>query len=78
MTTVRAKVILGVACGIGAAAGALTYVTSHSVPQALLAAGTATGGSLHLLSQVAADDPEHPPSGQTDKEDNSKNDIAGS
>jgi hypothetical protein len=42
---------------IGAATGILTYLTYHSIPQALLAAGAAAGGSTHLFHQLIGPDP---------------------
>jgi hypothetical protein len=77
MFAVRTKVILGIACGIGAAAGTLTYLTSRSIPQALLAAGAATSGSAHLLGQVVSTDPKRPTSDQDDNKDDGQNGIAG-
>ena len=56
--TVRATVILVVPCMIGAIAGTLTYVACHSIPQALLAYGSATGNSAQLLGQIMGTPPE--------------------
>jgi hypothetical protein len=39
MSPARTKVIMVIACGVGIAAGTLTYLTSRSIPQALLTAG---------------------------------------
>ena len=58
MLPARTKVIMVIACGVGIAAGALTYLASRSVPQALLAAGTATGSSANLLRQFIDTNPE--------------------
>jgi uncharacterized membrane protein YfcA len=69
LITVRAAIILAIACIIGAAAGALTYLASHSFPQALLAAGTATGGSTGLLNQIIGTAPERPNSDQNNQDD---------
>lgn len=44
--------ILTLACVIGTAAGILTYLVSPSFPQALLASGTAAGGTMRLLHQI--------------------------
>lgn len=52
--TARNTVILVIAGAIGAAAGLLTYLAYHSIPQTLLAAGAATGGSTGLLHQFIA------------------------
>jgi hypothetical protein len=57
-------VILTIACIIGTAAGALAYLAFHSIPQALLAAGTATGGAANLLGQATGTGPEHTTRGQ--------------
>ena len=59
MLPARTKMIMAIACGVGVAAGALTYLASRSLPQALLAAGTATGSSADLLRQFIGTDPEH-------------------
>jgi hypothetical protein len=59
MLSARTKAIMVIACGVGIAAGALTYLASRSVPQALLAAGTATGSSAGLLRQFIGTEPEH-------------------
>lgn len=48
----RIVVIVTVAFVIGAVAGTLTYMSDRSVAQALLAAGTATGGTASLLNQL--------------------------
>ena len=52
MPLTRAKTITVIASTVGATAGALTYMTSHSLPQAMLAAGGAAGGSANLLYQL--------------------------
>lgn len=59
MFPVRTKVIMVIACGVGIAAGALTYLASRSVPQDLLAAGAAAGSSADLLRQFIGTGPEH-------------------
>jgi hypothetical protein len=51
MLLARTKMIMVIASGVGIAAGALTYLASRSLPQALLAAGTAAGSSADLLRQ---------------------------
>lgn len=70
VVTARTAVILAIACVIGAAAGALTYLAFHSLPQALLAAGTATGGSANFLGRIIGTEPESERmlSGQEDKQ----------
>jgi hypothetical protein len=70
----RTVIILAVACIIGATAGALTYLASHSVPQALLASGTAAGGSAQLLSQIVGTAPERPTSSQDNNRDDDQSD----
>jgi hypothetical protein len=55
----RTKVIMVIACGVGIAAGVRTYLASRSFPQALLAAGTATGSSVDLFRQFIGTDPDH-------------------
>ena len=52
LLTARVIMFLAIGCVIGSAAGVLTYLALHSLPQALLAAGTATGGSSGLLKQL--------------------------
>ena len=69
MLPARTKVIMVIACGVGIAAGALTYLASRSVPQALLAAGTATGSSADLLRQFIGTEPEHSASDRDDNQD---------
>ena len=69
MLPVRTKAIMAVACGIGCAAGALTYLASRSVPHALLAAGTATGSSADLLRQLIGAEPVHPADRRDDNQD---------
>ena len=56
LLTLRTTVILVVACVIGVIDGALTYLALRSLPQSLLAAGTATGGSARLLAQIIGAD----------------------
>lgn len=70
LITARADVILVIACVIGAVGGALTYLASHSLPQALLAAGIATGDSAKLISQIMGTDAEPAISGQDNQLDN--------
>lgn len=74
--SVRRAVILGIACVIGAAAGVLTYLASHSIPQALLAAGTATGGSANLLGQITGTGPASAGKGQDDDQHDDQDDSA--
>ena len=69
MLPARTKVIMVIACGVGIAAGALTYLASRSVPQALLNAGTATGNSADLLRQFIDTEPEHSASDHDDNQD---------
>jgi hypothetical protein len=64
MLSARTKMIMAIACGVGVATGALTYLASHSVPHSLLAAGTATGSSADLLRQFIDTDSERPDSGR--------------
>ena len=49
MFPARTKVIMVIACGVGIAAGALTYLASRSLPQALLTAVAAMLGALFIL-----------------------------
>jgi hypothetical protein len=60
MRPVRTQVITALAFGIGGSAGVLTYLNCHSVPQALLAGGTAASGTAQLLAQVFGDSMERP------------------
>jgi hypothetical protein len=62
-------VVTVIACGVGITAGALTYLASHSVPQALLAAGTATGSSADLFRQFIGTEPECSASDHDDNQD---------
>lgn len=52
----RRAVILVIAGVIGAAAGILTYLAYHSIPQALLTMGAAIGGATGLLNQLIGAD----------------------
>lgn len=53
--SIRAAVTVAGAAAVGAVAGVLTYLVSRSIPQAVLAAGTATGGSARFLGQILSD-----------------------
>lgn len=75
MRLARTKAITAIACTVGAATGALTYMTSHSLPQALLAAGGATGGSADLILQFIHTEHEPPASDPDDKQDEGRDDI---
>jgi hypothetical protein len=63
------KMIMVIASGVGIAAGALTYLASHSLPQALLAAGAAAGSSADLLRQFIDAESEHSASGRDNNQD---------
>jgi hypothetical protein len=69
MFPARTKVIMVIACGVGIAAGALTYLASRSLPQAMLVAGTATGSSADLLRQFIGIESEHPDSDRDNNQD---------
>lgn len=56
LLTTRAALVLAVACLIGVLAATLTFLATGSAPMALLAAGSATGGSIGLLDQIVGDD----------------------
>ena len=73
----RTAIILAVACIIGAAAGALTYLASRSLLQALLASGTAISGSAHLLGQLLGDVPERLTRSQDNNRDDDQSDGIG-
>lgn len=45
-------VLMVTAAVLGAAAGALTYCASHSLPQTVLATSTAAGGSFRFFWQI--------------------------
>jgi hypothetical protein len=75
MLPVRTKVIVAIACTIGAATGALTYLASRSVPQSLLAAGAATGTSAGLLRQLTGTIPERTASGRDSDQSNGHDDV---
>jgi hypothetical protein len=66
LLTVRLAVIVAIACVIGGGAGALAYLAFHSLWQALLAAGSATGGSTGLLNQIIGGDAAGPTRDQHD------------
>lgn len=55
LLTQRAAIILGLALAAGAAAGALALRATGSLTQAILAAGTATAGTISLLNQIISD-----------------------
>ena len=63
------NVIMAIACAIGVTAGGLTYLTSRSCSQALLAAGAAVSGSSDLIRYLLAADPEHPATDRADEAD---------
>jgi hypothetical protein len=69
MLPARTKVIMVIAGGVGVAAGALTYLASRSLPQALLNAGTATGSSADLLRQFISTGPGHSASDRANNQD---------
>lgn len=75
MSPARTKVIMVIACGVGIAAGALTYLTSRSIPQALLTAGAATGSSADLLRQFIGAEPEHSASDRRNHRDDDRDGI---
>ena len=75
MLPARTKVIMAIACGVGVAAGALTYLASRSIPHSLLAAGTATGSSVDLLCQFIGTDPERPASDRDNNQDDGHNGV---
>lgn len=52
LLTVRAAVILLLALVVGVLAGGLSYLTDHSVPQAVLGGGGAASGALLLFHTV--------------------------
>ena len=60
LPALRTIIIRGLPCMIGVAAGSLTYLACHSVPQALLASGSAVGGSAQLLGQMLDASPRQP------------------
>jgi hypothetical protein len=74
LPAIRTTIILVLPCVIGAAAGALTYVTCHSVPQALLASGSAAGSSAQLLDQMMGSTSERRSSGQDNNRDDNRSD----
>lgn len=57
---VRPVIIMTIATSIGAAAGALTYLTCHSFLHALLVASKTTGSSASLLNQITDGQPKRP------------------
>lgn len=75
MLPARTKVITVIACGVGIAAGVLTYLASGSLPQALLTAGTATGSSADLLRQFTGAEPEHSASDRDNNQDDDHDSV---
>jgi hypothetical protein len=75
MPLARTKVIMVIACGVGIAAGTLTYLASRSLPQALLGAGAATGSSADLLRQFIGTGPEHSASDRDNNQDDGHDDV---
>jgi hypothetical protein len=75
MFPARTKVIMVIACGVGIAAGALTYLASRSLPQALLTAGAATGSSADLLRQFIGAEPGHSASDRRNNQDDEHDGI---
>jgi hypothetical protein len=75
MLPARTKVIMVIACGVGIATGALTYLASRSLPQALLSAGAATGGSGELLRQFIGTEPERPAGDLNNNQDDNHDDA---
>lgn len=73
VSAMQTAVILVLSCLVGAAAGALTYWASCSVPQALLASGAAVGGSARLLGQVIGAAPEQTDSSRDSIRDEEQN-----
>jgi len=74
LPAIRTTIILALPCIIGAAAGGLTYMTCHSVPQALLASGSAAGSSAQLLGQMTGSTPERRSGGQGNNQDDNRSD----
>ena len=70
----RTGIILGISCGIAATVGVLTYLTSRSLPQSLLAAGSAADGATRFLSQVVDGTPDHTSIIQRGEQDANAND----
>jgi hypothetical protein len=60
MNRQQKRVIILIACAIGLAAGALTYLTSHSGAQALIAAPAAITSFWGLLRDFLTRDVERP------------------
>jgi hypothetical protein len=52
LLTLRAAFILTAAAFVAAAAGVLTYLMTGSAPEAVLAAGPATGAAIALLNSI--------------------------
>lgn len=70
-------VLLVAASALGVAAGVLTYLASRSVPQAVLAAITATGGSIRFLWQIAGPDRPVSSEGKDRGNDPEKEEVQG-
>ena len=74
LVTLQTGVILAIGCAIGAAAGTLTYLASHSLPQAMLTAGAATGGSASWLRQIVGTNPQRTISSHEDDQHDDQGD----
>jgi hypothetical protein len=72
----RTRTIMAISCAIGLATGTLTYLTSHSSPQALLAAGAATSSSFDLLRLFIGTVPERPAADRDTAENDDHDEIS--
>lgn len=54
LLTPRAALVLLLAVLTGVAAGVLTYLARHSIPEALLTAGAAAGAGIGLYNHLIA------------------------
>jgi uncharacterized membrane protein len=52
LLTTRSALIFVITFLVAASAGTLTYMSTHTVAEALMAAGVAAGGSLGLLPTI--------------------------
>jgi hypothetical protein len=73
MLSARTKAVMAITGIIGIVAGALTYLVGHSLPQALLATGAATGSSAHLFTDLLSNDPKHSSHSQDGNDNDGEN-----
>jgi hypothetical protein len=73
MLSARTKAVMTITCVIGIVAGALTYLVGHSLPQALLATGAATGSSAQLFRDLLNNDSKRSNNSQDGNDNDGEN-----